>query len=192
MPKKNYETNKKILPWDDDEESILNFYDTENPDITLFNFIDDELIRLGGSKLFFYKFERDEGYDDIYLEYKNKPIRKQPIIVWGHYEPTEIEEDLNQFGIELKNDQLFVFNKSYIERKLGRSAIPGDVIKPAFQEMKFDIFEVQESSFEVYGVYHLLCHARLLRDNESNQDTTVENNKPKDITGLGGQVGDRY
>ena len=31
------------------------------------------------------------------------------------------------------------FNKSYIEQKLGRSVIPGDVIKPAFQNQKYDL-----------------------------------------------------
>jgi hypothetical protein len=28
----------------------------------------------------------------------------------------------------------------------------------------FEIFEVQEDSFEAYGVYHLVCAAKLLRD----------------------------
>jgi hypothetical protein len=28
------------------------------------------------------------------------------------------------------------------------------------------VFEVQEDSFEMYGVYHLLCNAKLLRDTQ--------------------------
>jgi len=84
-----------------------------------------------------------------------------------------MSEELTQFGIELTNDQLFTFNKSYIERKLGRSVIPGDVIKPFFQDQRYEIFEVVEDSFESYGVYHLVCSAKLLRDAPDVQDTPL-------------------
>jgi len=40
------------------------------------------------------------------------------------------------------------------------------VLQPEFQEMKFEVFEVQEDSFEAYGVYHLMVHAKLLRDTQ--------------------------
>ena len=64
-----------------------------------------------------------------------------------------------------------MFNKSYIEERLDRIPVPGDVIKPRFQEQKYEIFQVQEDSFEIYGVYHLICSAKLLRDTEEIQDT---------------------
>ena len=107
------------------------------------------------------------------MESRNKPISKTPITVHGHYDPVAMSEELTQFGIELTNDQLFTFNKSYIEKKLGRSVIPGDVIKPMFQEQKYEIFEVVEDSFEAYGVYHLVCSAKLLRDSDDIQDTPL-------------------
>jgi hypothetical protein len=193
MAKKPYKVNITPLPVsdNDDIEGGLNLFDPTNPDISLFNMVDDELIKLGGSKLNYYKFYRDEGYDDVYLEYRDKAIAKQPLIVWGHYEPREIEENLGQFGLELQNDQLFIFNKSYIERRIGRIAVPGDVIKPFFQEMKFEVYEVQEASFEVYGVYHLLCHARLLRDSEEIQDTPLTD-VVDDVPGFGGDEGDKW
>ena len=107
------------------------------------------------------------------MEARNKPIATDPIVVHGHYEPTVLEENLTQFGIELTNDQLFTFNKSYIERLIGRSVIPGDVIKPQFQNQKYEVFQVQEDSFQSYGVYHLVCSAKLLRDSEDVQDTPL-------------------
>ena len=50
----------------------------------------------------------------------------------------------------------------------------GDQIKPFFQNQKYEITEVQEDSFEIYGVYHLVCTAKILRDDEGvlNQDTS--------------------
>jgi len=164
--KKNFKVTTDIpqLPDLDGEDSLLSLFDQNNADINLFNLIDDETIRLAGSKFYIYKYYQNDDFDPVYMESRNKPIATEPLIAHGYYEPIAMSENLTQFGIELTNDQVFTFNKSYIERKLSRSLISGDVIKPAFQDQRYEIFEVVEDSFEVYGVYHLVCSARLLRD----------------------------
>ena len=146
-------------------ETELSLFDPQNPDLGLFNLIDEEQIRLSGSKILYYKyFQSDSTIDPIYMEERKKVLHSEPITVFGHYNPTPIEENLTQFGIELTSDQLFVFNKSSIERILQRTPIPYDVVQPKFQNIKYEIIEVQEESFEIYGVYHLVCSARILRD----------------------------
>ena len=175
MSKKNWKVTTKLpeLPDLDGEDSLLSLFDQTNADINLFNLVDDELIRLAGSKFYLYKYFQTDDYDPVYMESRNKPVAKNAIVVHGHYEPIAMSEELTQFGIELTNDQLFTFNKSYVERKLGRSIIPGDIVKPAFQDQSYEIFEVVEDSFEAYGVYHLACSARLLRDAPDVQDTPL-------------------
>lgn len=148
-------------------ETELSLFDPQNPDLGLFNLIDEEQIRLSGSKILYYKYSQSEGtVDPIYMEERLKTIHSQPITVFGHYNPTPIEENLSQFGIELNSEQLFVFNKSSIETLLGRTPIPFDIVKPEFQNIKYELFEVQEESFEIYGVYHLVCAAKILRDSD--------------------------
>ena len=161
------------LPDLDGEESLLSLFDQDNPDINMFNLVDDEMIRLAGSKMYFYKYYQSEDFDPVYMESRDKPVAKEPLIVHGHYDPIALSEELTQFGIELTNDQLFTFNKSYIERKLHRTIIPGDIIKPQFQNQMYEIFEVVEDGFEAYGVYHLVCSAKLLRDAPDVQDTPL-------------------
>jgi len=139
-------------------------FDLNNPDIDLFNRVDHELIGLAGSQLYIYKYEVDENSDDVFGENRVKVIRQEPTLVKGHYDPRAIEENLTEFGIEMTNDQTFTFNKSYIEAQLGRPLIPGDILQPRFQNAYYDVYEVQQDSFEVYGVYHLVASARLLRD----------------------------
>lgn len=163
-------TNLPDIPDLDGEDSLLSLFDQENADLNLFNLVDDEMIRLAGSKFYFYKYNQSEDFDPVYMESRNKPIAKNALVVHGYYEPIAMSENLTQFGIELVNDQVFTFNKSYIENRIGRSVISGDVIKPAFQDQRYEIFEVVEDSFEVYGVYHLVCSARLLRDAPEIQD----------------------
>jgi hypothetical protein len=152
---------------DMDSESELNLFDPQNPDINLFNIVDDELIRLSGSKLEFYKLYVNKlDFDEVYQEVREKVVSRQPLTVFGHYEPTVLQENLTEFGIEITNDQVFIFNKSYINQRIHRDPIPGDVIKPHFQDQRYEIYQVQEDSFESYGVYHLSCYAKLLRDTE--------------------------
>ena len=145
-------------------KSELSFFDQESADINLFNLIDDELIRISGSEFLYYKYFRSDDYDEVYLENRSKAIASEPISVYGHYEPKPMEQNLNEFGLELTNDQIFIFNKSYITQKLSRDPQAGDVVKPKFQNQKYEIFETQEDSFQIYGVYHIVCAAKLLRD----------------------------
>ena len=151
----------------------LSFYDPNNPDVNLFNLVDDEVIRISGSPLHYFKQFVNETFDDVYLESSRKPVASEPLTVHGYYEPSVVEEVLSNFGIELTNDQSFIFNKSYIEDTLGRTPIPGDQIKPQFQNQKYEVTEVQEDSFEMYGVYHIVCTAKLLRDDEETLNQEV-------------------
>jgi hypothetical protein len=166
--RKQFRTSHKIVGDTATEyNDLLNLYDLENPDIELFNLIDDELIRLGGSKILLYKFFRTKALaDDLYGEASQKAISNTPIILQGHYEPQALEENLTEFGIEVTSEQIFTFNKSYLEKVVGRPLIPGDILQPDLQNLKYEIFEVQEDQFDIYGVYHLTCAARVLRDDE--------------------------
>ena len=174
--KKNYKVGVKPPPLPKIEEAggELNFFDPANPDINLFNMVDDEMIRISGSEILYYPYmQGDSQFDEVYMEERNKPISREPITVYGHYEPKVLEETLSQFGIELTNDQIFVFNKSYMEQRIRGHLKPGDVLQPRFQNQKYEIFEVQEDSFEIYGVYHLVCSAKLLRDSADVQNTPL-------------------
>ena len=176
MAKDNFKVSitPPAMPHLEDTDGSLNFFDAENPDINLFNLVDDELIKISGSEILYYQYlQGEDQYDEVYMEARNKPVAKDPVLVYGHYEPKVLEENLSQFGIELTNDQLFVFNKTYMEQRIRGELKVGDVLQPKFQNQKYEIIEVQEDSFEIYGVYHLVCSAKLLRDSTDVQDTPL-------------------
>lgn len=162
---------------DTNESSMLSLFDKNNPDKNLFNLIDDEIIKLSGSEILVYKYERSDDHDDVYMEARNKPIRTEPIRIFGNYDPRPLEENLNQFGLEIQNEQIFIFNKNYLERVLGRAIIPGDILKPVFQNMKFEVYQVQEDSFESYGIYHITAYAKFLRDSETIHNETIDTDR---------------
>lgn len=146
------------------EKSALGLFDLSNPDIHFFNLVDDETIRLGGSEVLVYRYHRHPDIEDTFEEDTDKIYDKYPIVLVGHYDPRPVEEAIDSFGLEISNDQTFTFNRNYIEGKLHRPIWAGDLIRPRFQNLVYEVFEVQEDSFEAYGVYHLICSARLHRD----------------------------
>lgn len=175
--------SKVTIASKDEYESPFRLFNKVS-DQNLFNIIDEEQIRLAGSPLMVYKYyQNTQEIDDVYGEERSKTISFEPIRIYGHYEPRPIEENLTQFGIELSNDQQFTFNKTYAERRLGRPLVPGDIIKPEFQNLKYEIYEVQENSFETYGVYHLVCSAKLLRDSKEIhlQETPTSDQVPRKL-----------
>lgn len=159
-----FTTKMPKIPDIDVSDSQLNLFDQNSNDINLFNLVDDELIRISGSKMQYFKCYIDENYDPVYQEERKRVVAAEPIVVHGHYDPTQIEQNLTQFGVVIENDQTFVFNKSYIEQKLHRAPQPGDLIRPLFSNLKYEIFQVTQDSFEVYGIYHYNCQARIARD----------------------------
>jgi hypothetical protein len=161
------------------EDSVLKLHDVSNPDINLFNLVDDEVIKLGGSRVEVYKYLSPGEYDEVYMESTAKVISNIPIVLYAKYDPRPVEEALTQFGVEVQNDQVFIFNKSYVNRLLGRDIIAGDVLKPQFQNMKFEVYQVQEESFESYSVYHLMVYARLLRDTSEIHNDTFNTENPQ-------------
>lgn len=148
----------------DGRKWTLNMFDPTNPDITLFNSIDAEMIRLAGSEVTFFKYQHDDAYDKVLGEDRGKIISEAGVVIWSHYDPTPVEQNMSEFGIEMSNDQVFVFNKDYIDHKLGREPQPGDQLLAGFQDIRYEIHEVQEDSFRIYGVYHYNCYAKIMRD----------------------------
>jgi len=166
-----YKVNTPPTNIPEERDARLSLFQKKN-DKNLFNMVDSENIKLSGSKIKVYKYIESNDIDDIYMESRQKTISPEPVIVWGHFDPRPIEENLSQFGVEIQYDQVFNFNKSYVESMLGSPIEIGDVLEPEFQDIKFEVYEVQEDSFEAYGVYHLLVHAKVLRDTQDihNED----------------------
>jgi hypothetical protein len=158
---------------DNDSVSELSLFNDNSSDRNLFNLIDEEI----------YKYYPSDDIDDVYMESKKKVISNEPIILFGNFDPRPFEEHLSQFGLEIQNDQTFIFNKSYVVNKLGREIIPGDILKTVFQNEKYEVFEVQEDSFESYGIYHLTVSAKLLRDTETIRNEVIVN-KSQSIGGI--------
>jgi hypothetical protein len=170
---KQPDLEKGIGPIEDVFSDSMSIFDDFKEDRELLDSVDSELINLAGSEVSIYLYNglkdsytlSGEGfYDDLYDEDRIKLLSPMPKVMMCQFEPTPIEEGLGEFGLELENEKVFTFNKTDVENEVGRLLRPGDVIKPAFVNAFYTVHEVQEASFESYGVYHLEVTAKFWRD----------------------------
>jgi len=147
-------------------EGTLSVFEDFGADRALFNMVNNELIKLGGSEVTVYKFLSTENFDDLYDEDRIKALSPVPVGTYAHFDPVPIQENLSEFGLELTSELSFTFNREEIRKLLGRNLRAGDVIRPAFQNFFYAVYEVQEDSFESYGVYTLTAQARIWRDGD--------------------------
>ena len=75
-----------------------------------------------------------------------KTISNTAIVLQGHYEPQALEENLTEFGIEVTSEQIFTFNKSYIEKLVGRPLIPGDILQPSSKTLSMRCSRFRKTS----------------------------------------------
>ena len=59
---KRFSTNQTRLNKKGVDESKLSLFDRNSNDLELFNLVDDELIKLSGSKIYYYKSYIDDSY----------------------------------------------------------------------------------------------------------------------------------
>ena len=154
------------LEFDVPDSIKLNLFNENNPDIQYFNKMDQEIIELGGSDMYYIKWYQSDNYDKLFEEDREKLYGPEKILLRGHYPPIPLNQEMSKFGVNFGNDQQFTFNKDYLLKKLGCEPKPGDIIQPRFQNVYFEIKEVQDQGFQVYGVYHLVLSAQLKKDVE--------------------------
>jgi hypothetical protein len=176
FPRKQYNPNTVTVSEDEfnNQGVSLNLFDETNPDLQLFNIVDQELISLAGSEFYYYKFHPDDNYDKTFNEERIKQYSNK-ILVKGHYSPFPIGEEITKFGIQMVNENTFTFNREYIREKIGRYPIPGDAIQPRFQSVMFEVIEAQEESFQSYGVYHILVTGRIRKELQSLITESIPN-----------------
>ena len=86
MSKKNWKVTTKMpeLPDLDEGERLLDMFDQQNADINLLNLVDEEMIRLGGSKMYFYKYYQTQDYNPefIHADMAGKTSTKRWWQIW--------------------------------------------------------------------------------------------------------------
>jgi len=95
-------------------------FDPENQEHNLFNQWDEEVIRMGGSPVFYYEvFIQKSTVDPIYWEDRGKIFSNNPIQLYGLYEPVPSQNAMTAFGIDSPDEMIFDMNYKSVLRSIG-------------------------------------------------------------------------
>ena len=146
----------------------------DSPTNELFNEWDQELIRLGGSPILYYKvFIPRSGVDEQYMECRTKVWSQTPIELFGMYDP--IPSQLNQglFGIDGPDQIIIQTNYKDTIDKLGHLPIIGSRIYTPMLREQWEIIDRKLDQFNRWQVYHVLIHCQRFQDTLTNPAGSV-------------------
>lgn len=98
----------------------LSFYNPNDPQHALFNFWDEEAIRIGGSPIYYYEVFVPPGeIDHDFLEARGKLYSTSPVELYAIYEPVPSQNYLGVFGMDSMNEVVFECNAQAVIRATG-------------------------------------------------------------------------
>jgi hypothetical protein len=91
-------------------------FDPESPDHKLFNSWDEEIIRMGGSPIFYYEvFIQTATMDPLYMEDRSKIWSPVPLQLQALYEPIPSQNAMGAFGFDGPDEMIFELNYNFPE-----------------------------------------------------------------------------
>ena len=134
----------------------LQQFDPASPDHCLFNQWDAEVIKIGGSPIFYYEvFIQTQTLDPIHREDRGKIWSSHPIQLYAHYEPTETQYYQNQFGIEGIEESIFEINYKEAVGLIGHPPKIGSRIFTPHSGEHWRIVQPTRQEFALWGSIRL-------------------------------------
>ena len=159
-------------------EGNLKLFDTKNVDQDLMHSIDQEVIELSGSPVFYYKVYIDQSnYDSLYGESRNKIRRQDGIELIAHWEPVTPTQDLQTFGIDSPDEVMFSFNiRQFKDITKDDLPINGALVYTPFDKNWWEIIQVNygkdSEDFKIWGKYRFSVLARKYQESITDEEPT--------------------
>lgn len=134
----------------------LQQFDPENVEHCLFNEWDAEVIRIGGSPIFYYEvFIQTQTLDPIHREDRGKIYSNNPVQLWAFYEPMDSQYYQNMFGIEGVEDVVFEFNYQDVLGRIGHAPKIGSRLYTPHLGENWRIVQHNLQEFAMWGALRL-------------------------------------
>lgn len=160
----------------------LTQFDPLSQDINLLNSYDEEIIRIGGSPLFYYEvFIQFQTMDKLYLEDRGKLWSPVPIQIYGYYEPIEPQNPSTAFGIDGVGDVMFECNHAAVLRAIGHPPKRGSRIQTPHLNEFWVVVDVRLTQFQLWSAFRLQIICERFQENITTGEGNIPVPKP-DIT----------
>lgn len=161
-------------------------FDPENPEHCLFNLWDEEVIRIGGSPIFYYEvFIQIGSLDRLYREDRGKLWSNHPIQLWAVYEPVPPQNFQNVFGIDSPDEMVFELNYQAVLRDVGHPPKIGSRIFTPHKREDWVIIQRNLGENKLWGEIRLQLLCQRFQESVTTGEGKVTQKQPDfDITEL--------
>lgn len=147
--------------------SIVQF-DPENPTHELYNRWDAEIIKIGGSPIFYYEvFIGAKTIDPLYLESKGKIWSQHPTQLFAVYEPIASQGLITNFGVDSPDNMVFYLNYRAVLDTLGHPPVIGSRIFTPHKREHWEIVERKVGAFQKWGEIRIELYCTRFQDDAS-------------------------
>lgn len=131
-------------------------FDPENPEHHLFNAWDEEVIKIGGSPIFYHEvFIQPGTTDSQYWEDRGKVFSPIGVQLWCYYEPLNQTNSQGAFGFDGADDMLFEFNYQSVLQAIGHPPKMGSRLFTPHKSENWIIVERKLDQFKLWGEIRL-------------------------------------
>jgi hypothetical protein len=128
----------------------------QNPAHDLFNFWDQEIIRQGGTPLFYFEvFIQLQTVDKLYLEDRGKLWAPKGIELYGFYEPVEQQTPSTAFGLDAPDEVILELNYRAFLETVGHPPKRGSRVFTPHRSENWVIVDTRLAEFKLWGAIRL-------------------------------------
>jgi hypothetical protein len=154
-------------------------FDPENPEFNLFNLWDEEIIRIGGSPIFYYEvFIQSGTVDPMYWEDRGKIFSNTPVQLWALYEPTPSQNAQGVFGIDSPDEMMFELNYRAVLKAVGHPPKIGSRIYSPHLRENWVIVQRNLGEFKMWNAIRLQILAQRFQESTTTGEGKISQKSP--------------
>lgn len=158
----------------------LQQYDPNNPEFDLFNSWDQEIIKIGGSPIFYYEcMIQMNTVDPLYLEDRGKLFSPHPVQLYGWYDPIPSQQSMTMFGFDSPDDEIMMqFNYRDVLQKIGHPPRIGSRMFSPHKRENWVILRRNVEEFKLWGELRLQILCKRFQESLTISDGKVTAKEP--------------
>lgn len=157
----------------------LQQFDPENPDHDLFNLWDSEIIKMGGSPIFYYEVIISfNTIDELYLESRNKLFSNIPVQLYAYYDPVPSQNYQNTFGIDSPDEMIFELNYQELLNTVGHPPKIGSRIYTPHKRENWVIVQRNLGEWKLWGELRIQLLCQRFPESVTTGEGTVTQGTP--------------
>lgn len=157
----------------------LQQFDPENPDYQLFNCWDAEIIRIGGSPVFYYEvFIQPQTVDNLYIEDRGKLWSPIPVQLFCFYEPIANKNFQGPAGIDAPDEMVFEFNYREVLKTIGHPPVVGSRLFTPHKRENWVVIQRNDGEFKGWGQLRLQLICQKFQESVTTGEGRVTQPQP--------------